>query len=159
VALGIPVLDRLGLFDILTARLEYDYGSGLARDAVLQIFENLSIDDLWLGIDAGDAWALQESYGLIAIEIAWANFVLICGLIFTIPLFVAFCLFLFRFLPKHCAFPVVLVGTFTLALTFAYNSIWSKTTVLAITITIATSNLRRDVPQVQAAGRPLRVAR
>jgi hypothetical protein len=158
VALSFPLLDRIGLFDILTARLEYDYGSSLARDAVLEILENLPVDSLWLGIDAGDAMALQETYGLIAIEIAWANFILICGLIFTIPLFIGFCLFLFRFLPKHCAYSVVFVGAFTLALTFAYNSIWSKTTVLAITVAIAISNLRRDVPQVQAAGRPLRVA-
>jgi hypothetical protein len=147
-AFGLPLLDRIGVFDILTARLEYDYGSGLARDAVVQILGNLSISQLWFGIDAGDAFALQQSYGLIAIEIAWANFILICGLIFTIPLFIAFLLFWFRLLPKHCAYSVLLVSAFTLALTFAYNSIWSKTTVLAITVAIAVSNLRRDVPQV-----------
>ena len=145
IAFSIPLLDRIGVFDILTARsVEYDYGSGLARDAVIQILDNLSTDKLWFGIDAGDAFALQHSYGLIAIEIAWANFILICGLIFTIPLFIAFCLFWFRFLPKHCAYSVLFVSTFTLALTFAYNSIWSKTTVLAITVAIAVSNLRRD---------------
>jgi hypothetical protein len=147
VVLSVPLLNAIGLFDILMSRLEYDYGSGLAREAVFEILDNLSVDDLWLGIDAGDATALQQSYGLIAIEIAWANFILICGLIFTIPLFVGFCLFQFRFLPKYCAPSVVLIGAFTLALTFAYNSIWSKTTVLAITAAVAISNLRRDVPQ------------
>jgi hypothetical protein len=147
VVLSVPLLNAIGLFDILTSRLEYDYGSGLAREAVFEILDNLPVDDLWLGIDAGDATALQQSYGLIAIEIAWANFILICGLIFTIPLFVSFCLFQFRFLPKYCAPSIVLIGAFTLALTFAYNSIWSKTTVLAITVAVAISNLRRDVPQ------------
>lgn len=146
VALCVPLLDRIGLFDVLSSRLEFDNGSGAAREAVLQILDNLSLDDLWLGIDASDAMAIQQSYGLIAIEIAWANFIIICGLIFTIPLFVSFCLFLFLFLPKHCKPSVLLVSAFTLSLTFSYNSIWAKTTTLAITVAIAISNLRRDVP-------------
>jgi hypothetical protein len=158
VALSFPLLAQIGLFDILTARLEFDNGSGLARDAVVQILDNLPIDDLWLGINASDALALQQTYGLIAIEMAWANFILVCGLIFTIPLFVGFCLFLFLFLPKYCAPSVIMVGVFTLILTFAYNSIWSKSTVVAITVAIAVSNLRRDVPNTEPVRRPLAVA-
>jgi hypothetical protein len=156
-AASVPLLADIGLFDTLTARFEFDNGSGLARDFVVQILENLSVDDLWFGIDASDAAAIQQSYGLIAIEIAWANFILICGLVFTIPLFIGFCLFLFLFLPKHCAPSVVIIGAFTLILTFAYNSIWSKTTVLAITVAIVISNMRRDVPRVKAAGTSRRV--
>jgi hypothetical protein len=152
-AFSIPLLVRIGALDILSARVEFDNGSSLARDAVIVILNNLSMDKLWFGIEAIDAYALQQSYGLIAIEIAWANFVLICGLIFTIPLFIAFCFFWFWLLPKHCGFLVVLVSAFTLAHTFAYNSIWSKTTVLAITVAIAVSNLRRDISDPQAAQR------
>jgi hypothetical protein len=152
-ALSIPLLVRIGVFDILSARVEFDNGSSLARDGVIAILNNLSMDKLWLGIEAIDAYAIQQSYGLIAIEIAWANYVIICGLVFTIPLFIGFCLFWFWLLPKYCGFLVVLVSAFTLVHTFAYNSIWSKTTVLAITVAIAVSNLRRDILDPQAAHR------
>jgi hypothetical protein len=150
--LCVPILANIGIFDVLTARVQFDYGSSLARDAVIEIIENLPMQDLWFGIDAGDMMALQTTYGLIAIEIAWANFILICGLIFTIPLFAGFCLFFFRFLPRYCATTVMIISGFTLVLTFSYNSIWSKTTVLAITVAIVVSNMRRDVTQPQPSG-------
>lgn len=152
-ALSIPILVRIGVFDILSARVEFDNGSSLARDGVIVILNNISLDKLWLGIEAIDAYAIQQSYGLIAIEIAWANFLIICGLIFTVPLFISFCLFWFWFLPKYCGFLVGLVSTFTIVHTFAYNSIWSKTTVLAITVAIAVSNMRRDISDAPAAHR------
>jgi hypothetical protein len=152
--LGLPILINIGIFDVLTARVQFDYGSGLARDAVVEILGNLPMQDLWLGINADDMMAIQTTYGLIAFEIAWANFILICGLIFTIPLFVGFCLFFFRFLPKYCAPTVIIIGVFTLVLTFSYNSIWSKTTVLAITVAIAVSNMRRDVLDAQSSRDP-----
>jgi len=158
IAFSIPILVRIGVFDVLSARVEFDNGSSLARDTVVVILENLSADKLWFGIESVDALALQQSYGLIAIEIAWANFVLICGLIFTIPLFIAFCSFWFWLLAKYCEYSVLLVSFFTLAHTFAYNSIWSKTTVLAITVAIAVSNLRRDLPAAQAERRSLQLA-
>jgi O-antigen ligase len=150
-AIGLPLLESIGIFDTVFARFEFDNGSSLARDAVVEILGNLSNENLWFGVDPRDALALQESYGLIAIEIAWANFILNCGLIFTIPLFVGFCLFFFRFLLKYCAPSAVAIGAFTLVLTFSYNSIWSKTTVLAITVAVVVSNLRRDVPDSEAA--------
>lgn len=141
----IPIMQQLGFFDIVLARLEFDNGSALARQYALQILNDLSGSELVFGIPASSAAAMQDEYGLIAIEIAWVNFILICGLVFTIPLFIGFCLFLFRYLPKYCGKAIVFFSLYTIILTFSYNSIWSKTTVLAITLAMSICYLRADV--------------
>jgi hypothetical protein len=141
----IPTMLQFGFFDIVLARLEFDNGSALARQFALEILDNVSTSDLMFGIPAASALAMQNEYGLIAIEIAWINFILICGLVLTIPLFIGFCLFLFRYLPKYCGTTVLFFSIYTMVLTFSYNSIWSKTTVLAITVAISICYLRTDL--------------
>jgi hypothetical protein len=151
VGLVTPIMLQLGFFDLVISRLQFDNGSALAREFAFQILGGVSSSDLVFGVSATTAAAQQQEYGLIAIEIAWINFILICGLVFTIPLFVGFCLFLFRYLPKCCTTTIQLFSAYTLISTFSYNSIWSKTTVLAITLAIGVSNLRRDLPLSRAA--------
>ena len=73
---------------------------------------------------------------ITAIEISWANFVLACGLVFTVPLFATYLLFLVRFLPRYCAAPAILPSVLLLIVTAANNGIWAKTTVLTTSFAI-----------------------
>ena len=126
-------------------RFEYDYGSTLSRDYALQLLEQSSAWDLWFGRSLVELSAIQQSFGLIAIEISWINFILVAGLITTIPLFITFCLFLFRSTRLSCDFGIYFVSLLILISTSANNGIWSKTTVLTTGLMVGFSFLRRDL--------------
>jgi hypothetical protein len=102
--------------------------------------------DLWFGMSASDIRAFaerQEELNLTAIEISWANFVLACGLVFTVPLFATYSLFLVRFLPRYSAAPAILPAVFLLLVTATSNSIWVKTTVLTTTFALILAFFRK----------------
>lgn len=141
----VPVLYYLGFFDLLLLRLTEDNGSALARDYALQILYNVSPQDLWFGRPVNEIFAIQRSFKVIAIEISWVNFILVCGYVFTIPLIVFFCLFWLRSIPLRC-----LPSTFFLGIYFIINStatigFWGKTTGYAATVAIIFSFLRKDL--------------
>ena len=149
VALGVALvamfLWEAGFFDNMLLRFQYDYGSSLSRDYALEILQSISSSALWFGLSQSELNTLQSSFGLIAIEISWVNFILVGGLVTTIPLFVTFCLFLFGSLPRYCSFGIYFVSMLILESTFASNSIWSKTTIVTCSLIVAISMLRRDV--------------
>jgi hypothetical protein len=149
VALGVALvamfLWEAGFFDNMLLRFQYDYGSSLSRDYALEILQSISSFALWFGLSQSELNTLQSSFGLIAIEISWVNFILVGGLLTTIPLFVTFCLFLFGSLPRYCSFGIYFVSMLILESTFASNSIWSKTTIVTCSLIVAISMLRRDV--------------
>jgi hypothetical protein len=142
---AMPFLASLGIFDLLLLRFENDNGSALAREYALQILSSVPVDDLWLGIGLADAAGMQASYGIIAIEISWVNYILVCGLIFTIPFFITFLLFLFRSLPKYCTPPIYLVSLFYLLLSFSSNGLWSKSTAFAAGLAMSVAFLRKPL--------------
>ena len=125
-------------------RFEHDYGSALSRDFALDILQNASTFTLWFGFTQSDLNELQRSFGLIAIEIAWINFILAGGLITAIPLFITFCLFLFRSLRNYCDVGIYFVSLLIFESTFASNSIWSKSSVLTSSLIVGISFLRRS---------------
>ena len=84
---------------------------------------------------------------LVAIEISWANFILSCGLVFTIPLFVAYLIFLFSFIPYYSSRWAILPSLFILIVTAASNGIWAKTTILSTSIAIILAFLRRPAAE------------
>ena len=87
---------------------------------------NMPSNDVWLGLPASDIGALvrrQSQMHLVAIEISWINFLLTCGWILTVPLFVSFALFLFRFIPRYCGAAALLPSIFLLIVTAASNGI------------------------------------
>lgn len=136
----------LGLFDTVAARFQNDIGSAFSRELALDMLFNMSTIDLWFGLSTSDVLnliAIQKELGLIAIEISWINFILVCGLAFTIPLFFGYLLFLFRFLPKYCGLPVFIPSLFLLVNVSSSNGIWSKTTILSTSLALIISFLRR----------------
>ena len=97
VPICLMVLLQLGLFDTVLERIADDQGSAMSRAIALDIVSNTPTDKLWLGLSTGDLRALalrQQEFDLIAIEISWANFLLSSGIVFTVPLFAAYSLFL-----------------------------------------------------------------
>ena len=145
VALFAMLLWEAGFFDKMLLRFQYDYGSSLSRDYALEILQSISPFALWFGLSESELNTLQGSFNLIAIEISWVNFIIVGGLITTIPLFITFCLFLFGSLPRYCSFGIYFVSMLILESTFASNSIWSKTTIITCSLIIAISLLRRDI--------------
>ena len=159
VALGIALAAILlwgaGYFDKMLLRFQYDYGSALSRDYALDILQSVSDSALWFGLSQSELNTIQQSFGLIAIEISWVNFILVGGLITTIPLFVTLCLFLFRSLPRYCYAGIYFVSLLILQSTFASNSIWSKTTIVTSSLIVGISMLRRvDLRQRDNATTP-----
>ena len=138
------LLWSFGFFDPMLDRFEHDYGSALSRDFALDILQNAPTFALWFGFDQSELYDLQRSFGLIAIEIAWVNFILVDGLITTIPLFITFCLFLFRSLRNYCDVGIYFVSLLIIESTFASNSIWSKSSVLTNSLIVGISFLRRS---------------
>ena len=134
-----------GFFDKMLLRFQYDYGSSLTRDYALDILQSASPSALSVGLSQSETNTIQSSFGLVAIEISWVNFILVGGLVTTIPLFIAFCLFLFVSLPRYCSLGIYFVSLLILESTFASNSIWSKTTIVTSSLIVAISMLRRDV--------------
>jgi hypothetical protein len=149
VIVGVVILISLGFFDTIAARFQNDIGSAYSRELALDMLSNMSIGDLWFGLSASDVLnlvSIQKELGLIAIEISWVNFILVCGLIFVIPLFIAYLFFLFCFLPKYCGWSVIYLSLFLLITTAASNGIWSKTTVLSTSMAMFISFLRTVDP-------------
>jgi hypothetical protein len=135
----------IGFFDPMLGRFEVDYGSALSRDYAFELLEQVSAFDLWFGLPLQDIIGLQLRFGLIAIEISWINFILVGGLITAIPLFITYILFLFRSIPLYCNPGIYFVSLLVFVVTAASNGIWSKTTVLTISLVVAISFLRRDL--------------
>lgn len=142
--LGI-ILWNAGFFDQILERFQFDYGSASTRSRALEILQQASTSQLWFGMPQDDLVNIQLGLGMIAIEVSWINFILIGGLITTIPLFVTFCLFIFRSLRKYCAFEIYFVSLLIFESTLASNSIWSKTTAFTSCLIIAICFLRRDL--------------
>jgi hypothetical protein len=143
------ILVGAGYFDKMLLRFQYDDGSALSRDYALNILQSITTSALWFGLSQSELNTLQQSFGLIAIEISWINFILVGGLITTVPLFVTFCLFLFRSLPRYCYSGIALVSLLILQSTFASNSIWSKTTIVTSSLIVGLAILRRIEPRQQ----------
>jgi hypothetical protein len=139
------VLWDFGFFDAMLYRFQDDYGSALAREGALQILERASVFDLWFGLPQQDVFALQQRYGLIALEISWVNFILVGGLITAVPLFVTYLLFLFRSMRLYCVSGIYFVSLLIFIASSSSNGIWSKTASLTMSFAVAISFLRRDV--------------
>jgi hypothetical protein len=144
ILIGVPVLLSLGVFDVLLLRLENDSGSAIARDYALQILSAIPLDNLWFGIPPIDALRLQRSYGLIAIEISWVNYIMVCGVVLTVPFFITFVLFLFRSLPRYCSQPIYFAGIFFLILVSSSNAIWAKGTGVSLYLAFTFAFLKRE---------------
>lgn len=142
--IAVPIAFQLGAFDLLADRLTNDNGSALARSYAMDIVTNMSTRDLWLGIPGDVVLGQQQAYGLIAIEISWINFILLCGIIFTVPLFIGYFLFLFYSLRRRCVLAFV-PALFLLVVQASSNAIWSKSTVFAAEVAILLSYTRRDL--------------
>lgn len=144
------VLLSLGLFDTMLSRFEHDIGSAGTRQLALDLISELPAGDLWFGMSRDDLAGLvqrQADLNLVAIEISWANFILSCGLVFTIPLFVAYLIFLFSFIPYYSSRWAILPSLFILIVTAASNGIWAKTTILSTSIAIILAFLRRPAAE------------
>jgi hypothetical protein len=134
-----------GFFDPMWGRFETDYGSALSRDYSFELLEQVSVWDLVFGLPLRDVVGLQLSFGLIAIEISWINFILVGGLITAIPLFMTFIFFWFRSMRLYCNPEIYFVSLLVLVATAASNGIWSKTTALTTSLAVAISFLRHDL--------------
>jgi len=151
---GVPVLAiimvlmlQFGIFDTMASRFEYDIGSAHTRQIAIDLVSNLPTIDLWFGLSQSDLDSLlqvQAELKLVAIEISWVNFILTCGLVFTLPLFVTYALFLLRFLPRYCVAPAILPCVFLLVVTASSNSIFAKTTVLTTSFVIILAFFRKS---------------
>jgi hypothetical protein len=146
------VLWSTGVFDPTLDRFQNDYGSALSRSYALEILGHASASDLWFGRPLQDVLGFQQSFGLIAIEISWINFILVGGLITTIPLFITYTLFLFRSTWLYCSSGILFVSMVLFVDTAASNGIWSKTSVLTTSLVVAISYLRRDVLGIKVFG-------
>jgi hypothetical protein len=160
---ALVVFLSLGLFDTIITRFEYDFGSAFSRQVALDFLFNMSESDLWFGLSASDVAGLmrwQSELGLIAIEISWVNFILVCGIVFTFTLFVTYVLFFFRFLPKYCGWLVYVPSLYLLVITAASNGIWSKTTILTTSLAIMICFLRiKDAGHVRYKSKNRRLIR
>jgi hypothetical protein len=139
------VLWSIGFFDAIFYRFQFDYGSAMSRDYALTLVNRASTSDLWFGRPQPDVLGLQRGYGLIAIEISWVNFILVGGLLTTIPLFVTYFAFLFRSMRLYCVAGIYSVSLLVFVATSTSNGIWAKDTSLAAGLAIAISFLRRDI--------------
>lgn len=149
-AAGVVALLYLGFFDTMLSRFEYDIGSASTRQVALDLITGLPASELWFGMSSADLAALvqrQAELNLLAIEISWANFVLACGLALTIPLFIAYIVFLFSFIPYYSSPWAIMPSLFLLIVTAASNGIWAKTTVLSASFAIILAFLRRPAEE------------
>ncbi len=143
--LMVPILYELDVFDVMLARFARDDGSTLSREYAVQMLLNSRVEDLWFGMSLPDVMDLQRQFGLVAIENAWINFALICGLVFTVPLMITYLLFMFRSNPLYCASGIYYVALFQIILSNATNDLWAKNTGFATGLAVVFSFLRRDM--------------
>jgi hypothetical protein len=151
---GVPVLAvcvvvmlQLGIFDTILSRFEYDIGSAHTRQIAIDLVWNLDTAQLWFGLSRSDLDSLlqvQAELNLVAIEISWVNFILTCGLMLTIPLFLTYVLFLLRFFPRYCGAAAILPCIFLIVATSASNGIFAKTTVLTTSFVIILAFFRKS---------------
>jgi len=159
-AICVMTLLQLGFFDTMLSRFEFDNGSATARQIAFDLASNMPADDVWLGLRPSDMGALvhrQAEIHLVAIEISWVNFLLACGWVFTVPLFVTYLLFMLRFVPRYSSAAAILPSLFLIVLTSASNGIWAKTTVLTTSLAIILAFFRR--PSLTQSANPLREMR
>ena len=142
---SLPVMERFDVFNVMLARFSHDDGSTLSREYALQLVLSQRLEDLWLGFDLEYVLNLQRRFRLVAIENAWMNFALVCGLIVTIPLFVSYLLLLFRSNPRYCTSGIYYTALFQLILSNATNDLWAKNPGFATTLAIVFSFLRKDL--------------
>jgi hypothetical protein len=145
VLVGVPLLASLGFFDVLLYRFDNDSGSALAREMAIQILTSIKLDDLWFGIKPQESFAIQQSYGLLAIEISWINFILVCGIVFTVPFFITYILYWFVSVPRYCVRSIYFVSLTYFILSASSNGLWTKTTGLTIGIVMSFAFLRKDL--------------
>lgn len=151
--LTVPIAAQLGLFDLLLGRVQNDNGSSLARYYAIRILMDAPIAQIWTGAGADSLLVQQQTYGLIAIEISWINFILVCGLVFTIPLFLAYLAFLFYSLPRYSR-SAYAISIYFLILHASSIGLWAKSTSFAASIAIALAYLGRPAAQSQALRTP-----
>ena len=132
---AVPLALHFGLFDLLVSRFQNDHGSSSTRDIALQIVMSMSPYDMLLGSGPDTIWVQQQIYGLIAIEISWVNFIIVCGLLFTVPLFVSYCAFLFGSL-RRCCHMAYAPALFFLVVHASSIGLWAKSTSFAAEIAI-----------------------
>jgi hypothetical protein len=152
-ALALPVMAEFDVFDVMLARFARDDGSTLSREYAFQLLMSTPLQDLWFGLDQRDVANLQRQFGLVAIENAWINFAMVCGLFITIPLLVTYLLFLFRSNPRYCTSGIYYTALFQFILSNATNDLWSKNTGFATSLAVVFAFLRRDMfvqPQTAA---------
>lgn len=147
--IAVPLALRFGLFDLLMSRFQDDHGSSSTRDIALQIVMSMSPYDVLLGSGPDTIWVQQQTYGLIAIEISWVNFIIVCGLLFTVPLFAGYCAFLFGSLRRHCHMAYA-PALFFLVVHASSIGLWAKSTSFAAEIAILLAYTGRHV--VTASG-------
>ena len=104
------------------------------RIVALDLVWNLPAGAFWVGLPPIDLGAIVQRQ--VAIEISWANFIMACGLVFTVPLFATYLLFLVRFLPRYCGARAILASVLLLVVTAASNGVWAKTTVLTTSFAV-----------------------
>lgn len=148
--LVVPVLYQLGFFDLLLLRFTEDNGSALARDYALQMLYNTRPQDLWFGRPLAEIFAIQRSFQVIAIEISWINFILVCGYVLTVPLIVFFCLFWLRSIPRRCLPSAFFLGIYVIINSTATIGFWGKATGYAATVVIIFTFLRKDLYNIHS---------
>jgi hypothetical protein len=155
-ALALPVVDAFDIFDVMLARFSRDDGSTLSREYAVQLLLSTPLNDLWFGLDQQDVANIQRQFGLVAIENAWINFIMVCGLFITVPLFVTYLLFLFRSNPRYCVSGIYYTALFQFILSNATNDLWAKNTGFATCLAVVFAFLRKDMvmqPQPKRSNR------
>jgi hypothetical protein len=145
VVLMLPIMQQLGLFEVMLRRFEQDSGSAASRAYALQVLLNMRFEDLWFGMSPQDALNLQNDYGMVAIENTWINFILSCGLILTMSLLFTYVLYLFVSNPRYCTSGIYYIAIFQLILSNSSNGLWSKNTIFGVFIAVIFSFLRKDM--------------
>jgi hypothetical protein len=153
--LTLPIMQQLGVFDVMSRRFEYDSGSATSRVYALQILLDMRMDDLWFGLSQQDAINLQNDYGMVAIENTWVNFALASGLILTGALFVTYALYLFVSNPRYCSGGIYYIAILQFILANSSNGLWAKSTTLGVSTAVIFCFLRKDmfIPWSSASAR------
>jgi hypothetical protein len=143
--LTLPIMQQLGVFDVMLRRFEQDSGSAASRAYSLQILLDMRFEDLWFGLSQQDALDLQNDYGMLAIENTWINFTLACGLVLTAALLFTYVLYLLRSNPRYCASGIYYIAIFQFILSNSSNGLWTKSASFGVATAIIFSFLRKDM--------------
>lgn len=146
-AAGIAGLAEGGFFDKFIGRFLDDGGSAAARTSMFDVLWALSPEMLWLGSDPDYIASLQRQVGIpFGIESFWIAMIANQGLLFSVPFFVLFLLYLNEY--RRALIP----GTIWSLLLFlliisASTSLSSKTAMLTIYTIAACLLLRPPAPE------------